>query len=108
METKDLNYYVKFIFSSEDDGFCFSTTDRAMLPKCPKPDTDKQAIDYKIGDIIYFYKEAIPFKIKDIWIRQLVEDLELLEYGIDSQDCTCPQGTPKDFLFTIQITVEKV
>jgi len=107
METKDLNYYVKFIFSSEDNEFCFSTTDRAMLPKCPKPDTDKQAIDYKIGDIIYFEK-ATPFKIKDIWIRQLLEDLELLEYGVDSQDCTCSQGIVKKFLFTIQITVVKL
>ena len=107
MKTKDLNYYVKFIFSSEDDGFCFSTTDRAMLPKCPKPDTDTKTIDYKIGDIILFDKKAIQYKIKDIWIRQLVEDLELLEYGVDPQDCTCSQGIDNNFLFTIQITVEK-
>ena len=31
MKIKELDYYVKFIFSSESDDICFSTSDREML-----------------------------------------------------------------------------
>jgi hypothetical protein len=108
MKIKDLNYYVKFIFSTEDGNYCYSTTDREMLKNVEFHETNISPMDYKVDDVIHFKPETKPFKITNIWIRQLVEDTEVFNFGFDSEGCTHQQGIEKEFLFTIQFTIKEV
>lgn len=106
MKIKDLNYYVKFIFSSESDSVCFSTTDRQMLNHVKFHKTGNTPMDYKIGDIIHFEPDKKPYEITNIHVRQLTEDTEVFKYGFDSDDCTSQQGEQKEFLFSILISIK--
>ncbi len=108
MKITSLNYYVKFVFSSNNESYCVSTTDRNMLNHVKYHNSDTSPQEYKIGDIINFEPDDSPFKIIDIYIRQIVEDTDVFNYGYDSLDCMEQQGEPKNHLFTIQITIERV
>jgi len=108
MKIKDLNYYVKFIFSSASDNVCFSTTDRELLKSVEFHETGNSPMDYKIGDKIHFKPDTKPYEIIDIRIRQLTEDTEVFKYGFDSEDCTNQQGIAKDYLFSILISMKPV
>jgi hypothetical protein len=108
MKIKDLKFYVKFIFSSETDNVCFSTTDRDMLKNIEFHETSISPMDYRVGDIIHFKPDKNPYVITDIRIRQLVEDTDVLNYGFDSEDCTNMQGAEKEMLFSILISMNPV
>jgi len=109
MKIKDLNYYVKFIFSCESENVCYSTTDREMLNQIEFHETGNSPMDYKIGDVIHFNPERKPFKITDIHIRQLTEDTEVFKYGFDSADCSGKlHGIEKDYLFSVLISINPI
>lgn len=108
MKVTDLDYYVKFIFQIPDEDYCISTTDREMLNFVRYHNTETIPLEYKIGDIISFIPEDKPLEIIDIWVRQLVEDLNSFNYGIDGEDCTSFNGEPKKFLFSIKIKLRRV
>ena len=108
MKIKDLDYYVKFIFSCSEKNVCFSTTDREFLKHVVFHKTGTSPMDYKIGDVLSFMPNIdVAYEITDIRVRQLVEDTEILNYGFDSEDCAGePQGVQKDYLFSILFTMK--
>jgi len=108
MKITDLDYYVKFVFSTDDGEFCFSTTDRDMLNEIKFHNTDNIPGDYQIGDKLRFGEVKAQFEITNIKIKQLIEDTEVLGYGIDTNDCTQHSGMKKDHLLKIQITLKKI
>jgi hypothetical protein len=106
MKVKDLPYYVKFIFSSDDDD-CFSTTDQELFKYIKYNGTDRPINDIRIGAEIFFEPNTLKkYIVKDIVIRHLVDDLEVLKYGIDMEDCTQQQGELKKWLFSILVKLE--
>ncbi len=108
MRVKDLDYYVKFIFAIPGEEYCVSTTDREMLNFVKYYGTDSTPQEYRIGDTICFLPENKPLKIVNIWVRQLVEDLDVFNYGYDSEDCAGSNGEQKKFLFSIKIELSRV
>lgn len=109
MKIKDLNFYVKFVFSTiAENGECHSTTDRELLMCIKSFKTDKSMMNYDIGDEIYFDPIKTPYKITNIVIRRLVEDTDILKIGFDPSDCANQEGEHKDALFIIHITIEKI
>jgi len=108
MKIKDLNYYVKFIFSSEMDDFCFSTTDRETLNNVVFNATGISPMDYKINDMIRIVPNTQPYQIIDITIRQLIKDTSTSKYGFDIDSCANKQGIDKDYLFSILISMKPI
>jgi hypothetical protein len=111
MKVKDINYYVKFIFSSLDGQFCLSTTDLEVLKNIKSDKTNNTMRDYTIGDIIYFDSEEEKdqkLKVTDVRIRRLVDNTDTLKIGFDSSDCENIFGDYKEPLFILHITIEKV
>jgi hypothetical protein len=103
MKIKELDYYVKFIFSSREDNVCFSTTDREFLKNIVYHDTDNSPMDFKIGDVIRFKHYSKSYKINDIHIRQLTDDTDVFKNGTDCANGL--QGVKKKFLFSIVLTM---
>jgi hypothetical protein len=109
MKVKDINYYVKFIFSSVDGQNCLSTTDKEVLNEIKSAKTDQPMRDYTIGDIIYMDSDKdLKFKVTNILIRRLVDDTNTLKIGFDSSDCENISGEYKEPLFIIHIAIKKV
>lgn len=111
MKVKNINYYVKFIFSSLDGQFCLSTTDLEVMKLIKSEKTNESKRNYTIGDIIYFDSDEErnqKLKVTDVRIRSLVDDTENLKYGFDSSDCENISGEYKEPLFIIHITIKKV
>jgi len=111
MKVKDINYYVKFIFSSLDGQFCLSTTDLEVLKLIKSEKTNESKRNYTIGDIVYFdsnEERNQKLKVTDVRIRRLVDDTENLKYGFDSSDCVNMFGENKEALFIIHVTIEKI
>lgn len=109
MKIKDLAYFAKFIFSTiSDSGECYSTTDRELLKFVKNHKTGDSMNGFSIGDIINFEPENKTFKVTDISIRGMVDDTDLLKIGFDLSDCTNQQGSPKDALFLVHITIENI
>lgn len=109
MKIKDLNFYVKFIFSTiAANGECHSTTDKELLMLVKSHKTGKSKTGYEIGDEIYFEPDETPYKITNIIISSLVDDTDLLNIGIDLADCANQEGIKKEALFIIHITILKL
>lgn len=108
MKIKDINYYVKFIFSSLDGKNCLSTTDKDVLNCIKSAKTDQIMSDYSVGDLIYMDSDKeLKFKVTDILINRLVDDTNSLKIGLDSSDCE-NTGDYKEALFNIHIIIEKI
>lgn len=111
MKVKDINYYVKFIFSSLDGQFCLSTTDLEAMKLIKSEKTNEFNRNYAIGDIIYFDSDEErdqKLKVTDVRIVNLVDDTEILKYGFDSSGCANMVGEKKEALFIIHITIEEI
>lgn len=109
MRIKDIDYYVKFIFSSIDGQNCLSTTDKEVLNEMKSKKTDETKTGFKIGDVIYMKSfKDLTFKITDIQIARLVDDTKLVNMGYNISDCANWSGVNKEPLFIIHITIEKV
>lgn len=109
MKVDQLQHYVKFIFRGSGDNECFSTTDINLLKLIRNKNSSKPIRELNIGDRIYFdTPDDKVYEIEDITIRHLVDDLELLKYGIDMEDCSEQQGEMKDWLFSILIDMQTI
>ena len=108
MKIRDIDYYAKFIFSTESDtGDCYSTTDRETLKFVKYHKTGNSMTGFSIGDVIDF-EPGKTFKITNILIRGLVDDTDTLKIGFDISDCAHQQGVRKEALFIVHITIEPV
>ncbi|MHC1776251.1 MAG: hypothetical protein AB9834_12670 [Lentimicrobium sp.] len=110
MKVENLDYYAKFIFSSEDDAFCLSTTDIKVLRQIKSCQTDEIKRDYSIGDVIYFDTDEerdIKMKVIDIRIWGIVDRTETLNSFIDSSECKVQYGKINEPLFLIRIIIER-
>ena len=108
MKIKDLNYYVKFIFSANDGG-CISTTDVEMFEFVKYKNTDESVNSLKVGDEIYFIPNTEKqYKVTDVIVRHIVSDTDALKYGIDSEDCTEHQGEYKEWLLSILVRIDVI
>lgn len=102
MNLKDVPYYVKFIFTDHND--CYSIADKETLCFVKNSESNKSISSLKIGQSIYMEPNSQKtYVITDIRIKDIVDDLEVLKYGIDPEDCNHIQGDPKVWLFTIVI-----
>lgn len=109
MKIRDINYYVKFIFSSTDGRDCLSTTDKEILNFIKSEKTHKPTREYSVGDIIYLEADSdSKYKVTDIAIRQLVDDTDMLKIGFDRSDKTDITGEYKEPLFIIDIAVDRL
>lgn len=104
----DLDYYVKFIFSTVDDSFCFSTVDRDELDNVLSAYDSSICREFQVGDEIKFNGQKDHYIIKNIRIRQLAKHLDTLSYGIDSKSCISLSGRSKNPLFSILFTIDKI
>jgi hypothetical protein len=111
MLVKDIPYFVKFTFldASRDDG-CYSIADRETLKFVKHRASGESIGSLTIGNKIYFDGETdnLTFEITDICIQHIVDNLELLKYGIDGDDCTSISGNPKTWLFKILIRMKLI
>lgn len=104
----DLDYYVKFIFSTVDGSFCFSTVDRDELDNVLSAYDSSICSGFQVGDEIKFNGQKDHYLIKDIHVRQLAKHLDTLSYGVDLNGCISTSGRQKDPLFSILFTIDKL
>ena len=110
MKVKDIPYYARFIFSG-DNGACYSTTDKEILNFIIDRSTGEPIFNIKRGQKISFISsdgtnDELIYTVEEITVRHLVDDLELLKYGIDLEDCTQSQGDEKEMLFSILVEMK--
>lgn len=105
MLLKELPFFVKFIFSGEgDNNLCFSFTDPEILQYVTYTSTRTKIYDLKIGHELTIIEDVeIEHKIiiTDIAIRQIFDNTDDHNYGVDSQDCNGYTGDPKPWIFSI-------
>ncbi|AQW92982.1 hypothetical protein [Elizabethkingia anophelis] len=110
MELKDLPYFVKFIFSCENDE-CISTTDSEMLKYVIDKNTGEEIRSLYIGQNLNFEpikENDKTYEIIDIKIRHLFHNTDYHNKGIDLQDCQYPQGEIKEWLFSILVSTKVI
>ncbi len=100
MNISELDYYPRFIFTT-NDGTCLSTTDKRVLDDMLNTKTNESKKDYTIGDEIYFRTQPeMKFKIIDIRLRKIYDKSETIDLGFDSSDCTPSSGVEKNHYFS--------
>jgi len=108
MNINELDYYPRFIFTS-NDGTCLSTTDKKVLDEMLNAKTNESKKGYTVGDEIYLRTQPErKFKVIDIRLRKIYDKSETIEFGLDSSYCESSIGVEKKPLFLIYITIEKI
>ena len=99
MNIKDLNNYVLFVFNDEINDRIASTTDIEAL----KEFTDAES--FKIGETIKMFGDDM--LIKDIQLSNITDKVyNNYKFGWSAEGIE-PQGTIKDSLFRVTITIEE-
>lgn len=104
--TKQVSHFPKFIFTWTYDSknLCFMTSDIDELLKFKhKPSKEKLSF-LQIGYELTYDHQA--FKIKNIKIHNLTDDLITQHFGLDI--CTAQTGQPIPELFTIVVEMERI
>lgn len=105
MKIAELPYYVEFVFNSSN-GDCLSTADPELMQFIKQGDSNDQAHKFQVGDVIRFDPEGKKYKIKEIIIRFLFDDTELMKYGFDLEGCVETQGKKKETLFGVLLKMD--
>ena len=100
MDIKNLNNYVLFVFKDETNDRIASTTDIEALKEFTSSES------FKIGQTIKMFDEEMT--IKDIQISNVTDRIfNSYKTGWSAEDIS-PQGTVKDSLFRVTITIEEL
>lgn len=109
MLLNDIPYFVKFTFASNNSEDCYSLVSKENLNFVKHSKTKEQVGFLRIGELISIevdegiYKN---YKITDISIEQLVDDIKILNYGLDPH-CD-PAVLDKEWLFKILVAIDSV
>jgi hypothetical protein len=99
MNIKDLNNYVLFVFKDETNDRIASTTDIEALKEFTSSES------FKIGQTIKMFDEDMI--IKDIQLSNVTDKVyNNYKFGWSAEGIE-PQGTIKDSLFRVTITIEE-
>ena len=99
MDIKNLNNYALFVFKDETNDRIASTTDVEALKEFTSSES------FKIGQTIKMFDEEMT--IKDIQISNVTDRIFNTYKTGWSAEGISPQGTVKDSLFRVTITIEE-
>lgn len=107
MLVKNIEHYPKFVFICENCGDCYATSDIEFLKSVKSKSTKTSVYALEIGDQIFFEPDSNKvYQIKNIKITHIVDNLEILNFGFDSEDCTNAQGEDKQWLLKIKVEMD--
>ena len=108
MLTKNAPHFVKFVFTwiENDQNNCFSTSDIDELLKFKNSINNSTIDSLNIGDEITYNK--ISYRVDNISLDHIYDDLDLHNTGVDSNDCRYTNGENIPYLFKVRVNITKL
>ncbi|MBK3519906.1 hypothetical protein [Carboxylicivirga marina] len=109
MKATEVKNYPLFIFKAK--GFCIQTADYNYLKYIFNEDLKEVKTSFHIDDILYFKMSTgdfRKFKITNIEIKGVVDDLDLNQIGVISDGCSETVGEPKDECMFLLIEMDEL